>query len=898
MPDKSNLQKCDEAQSNTLNSKPVLPIVDGHCHIFGQSLYEGGDIIDAVEDPDPSGVVEAVSFGAVSKGLRRFLAYTMARGKENAKAALDSIPKIKGGNEYAKDAYARALIPLLLDLGYTPLQGIPISYRSQEELTEGEQIARTDQTQVNPDTSKLATLRLESLYCKETEDYTGDDEIRIEVYNGTTALTVLPTFTVDHNNQTRMLNEDVCFDPVNADIRVKLYELDDDSADDLLGTESLLVDGSSSGWKTASFVNSSDASSGTHYELTYSVTQPQSGGSSSGATGESVLQLEYLKCIKQEDLTGNDAISIEVDRPKDSPNSTDKVPELSCDEGQTYGLSNRFTFQNGVRIKLWELDSGGRDGWVDSDDALGSVDIGPESAQNKVASFTGDGADYELAYSVMPGSSGSGDDGFYKSGEKYLWFKRDRETLRGTIRSLSRNASQFPGRVWPMVPFEPRRPDGLELVKEAIDKLGFAGAKLYSRCGWMPTNNREMYGEQLGAELDKRLQAFYKYVTENDLPVLVHCSPTGYPPNDNLVYPRPYHETKPPVQTNTGLPFPLLPKVDDAYRGSLGKKALDAEVAYQCVSLARYSHYVQTTTSPYAWEGVFTQFPKLRLCLGHAGSAVGIYWRYKDAIDNEIKQDTDGLGESFEDSELFEDAVPGNPFAGPNDPTKSEAVWTFKERFIEQATQMVSDANVEYESDPIPMPYYPNEIRPVVEEFISGTGDWGTFWTEWFLAWDQIYHDDWTTKIVSLQEQYDNVYMDISYLSGDDNNVFVMLLKMLIDDAQNGTKNGQILADRLIVGTDWFMTEISEISGSDFWNLVKDKDALPSSHTLWRKWTSENALNWLNLRDRLGGNGLTTLEDFYNTNLPKGNDPETGKPYKLLSWWSSLDLHYTSAQKT
>lgn len=877
MDDRNNFQKCDKDQCNVVNCKRVLPIIDGHCHIFGQSLYEGGDVIDLLELEDAWGP------GA---GIRRFLAYTMWRGRDNARKILGAVPENPTENQVTKQEYAKAIVPLLLDMGYTPLQPLgpkflDLGYRSQSVKTEAELIAETDQTRVCPDKSGLATLRLESLYCKETEDRTGDDQIRIEVYSGSNLIKVVPTLIVDHNDQTRMINEEVLFDPA-AEIQIKLYEVDLDSPDDNLGVRSLAIDKKTSGWKTLLFSGSKDASRGTDYELTYSVTMPDgSGGSqgSSGATKGFVLQLHHLRCIAQEDWTGEDDIRIEVT----TSGGTKKFGNYGCQKNSPTGVSKNVWLDSDATVKLWEYD---RDS---GDDDLGEVKISRKQASYAVATFTGDGAKYELVYSVTPGERGESDDTFYKDDEDYLWFKRDRETFRGTIRSLAQDASVFPGQVWPMVPFDPRRPDGLDYVKEAIEQLGFAGAKLYSRCGWLPTDNRELYGDALGDKLDKRLKAFYDYMTQNDLPILVHCSPTGYPPDGQIVFPKCYYRRQPPTNNVSGLPFPPLSTVGDCgMPGGPRAHSFQDEIKKHCGALAIYCHYVQKTTSPYAWDKVLAQYPKLRLCFGHSGSAAGIYWRYKDSISQDMKADEDDLGDTMEDSDLLEEAIPANPHAGPDDPSKS-GEWRFRNRFTDRIVELVYKIQKKMHDSAdmgMPVDYRPvadkSAIRKAVEDFFAAGGNATGSWNQWFAAWEKAYPHDWTTKIVLHEAQYANVYADISYLSGEESELFVELLAKLLDDADKGTKNGQAMADKHIVGTDWFMIEIDEMAGEDFWNRVADKKALRLSHKLRTKWITENALNWLNLRDRLGGDGLEKLESFYEANSEK----------RPPSWWEFLDPYY------
>ncbi len=129
-------------------------------------------------------------------------------------------------------------------------------------------------------------------------------------------------------------------------------------------------------------------------------------------------------------------------------------------------------------------------------------------------------------------------DGYYKAGKEFLWF--DRKGLQYTYETLADVASQYPYQIWPMVPFDPRRPDALSHVKKAVNEFAFPGVKLYSRCGWAPYNNADVHGPTHGPKLDQRLDAFYAYAVQEDLPVLNHTSPTGFPPNAALALPKGY----------------------------------------------------------------------------------------------------------------------------------------------------------------------------------------------------------------------------------------------------------------------------------------------------------------------------------------------------------------------
>ncbi len=895
---KARVQKSDAGTSNPLDTRPIMPIIDGHCHIFGHSLYEGSDLVDSGQSKDPW----------FAKGIRRFLAYTLSRDFDNGKQVIDGVPHEQGINEYARGRFATATVPLLLDMGYTPLDfgfgmdvgtgfgaGLP---RGQARVTEQEQIARTGKARPNPDKKGTRTLTLASVYCREMEDYTGDDDIRIEVYDGPNLLKMVPSFVVDHNGVTRMINEEVIFDADASDIRIKIYEEDSTDADDLLGIRVVdLNDANADQWKKIAFGNSeslrnagvasSSASRGTHYELTYKVSkkpptedEPEEQASTGGS--KNILTIEHLTCKDQEDWTFSDCVRIET-----TPAPDTAIAKVSAKTGNTYAVNQQVIFDKTVKVQLWEEDTEG-------DDDLGTVIISDEAVRRKVASFTKEsGAEYELVYSVDPGEEAESDDEYYEAGEKFWWFKRDKKTYEGTISMLSRVAARFPAQIWPLVPFEPRRPDGLDYVKRAVEEQGFLGVKLYSRCGWMPLHNRELYGDNLGAKLDKRLEAFFDYMIDNDLPLLNHTSPTGFPPEGQLAYPRGYLNARSPGPT-ASFSKPGMPPIWTAKPNGYGNLvALQSAIHSAAIGFGKYCHYVQKTTSPYAWGPVLDgKWDKLRLCFAHSGSAIAIYHRYKSAIDAAGQADPD-LAKAFRKCELVTHDIPGNPFVYPG----REFRTMFEAKLLDECRhrQKSSDpetGNAEYFSD--------EETAEEIKNYLDQSE-----WKKWFDDWAQAYPDSWLEKIIKYEKSHDNIYSDISYISGDSAPVFQKLVEVIVTDAAygkgaNGGPDGTIMADKHFVGTDWYMTEMSQMGPADFWNRVKvgfqqstkaqeNKDAAWTAHKVFSNWVTHNCLKWLNIEPRLKGNGFKALDDFYKKN---NRPPESTNPVEPPAWWKNIESYY------
>jgi len=104
----------------------------------------------------------------------------------------------------------------------------------------------------------MAILRLISLRCNRQEDFTGDDDIYIEINNS-------GEFWKGRfdDSQSRIINKDFSFES-RADIR--LYEYDKYDPDDSLGSYVVTGDEAGQGEKKVNF-----SASGASYDLTYIV---------------------------------------------------------------------------------------------------------------------------------------------------------------------------------------------------------------------------------------------------------------------------------------------------------------------------------------------------------------------------------------------------------------------------------------------------------------------------------------------------------------------------------------------------------------------------------------------------------------------------------------------------
>jgi predicted TIM-barrel fold metal-dependent hydrolase len=82
------------------------------------------------------------------------------------------------------------------------------------------------------------------------------------------------------------------------------------------------------------------------------------------------------------------------------------------------------------------------------------------------------------------------------------------------LRATSETAVAFPGRVFPFVAVNSRRPDHFDWMRRAIEELGFVGVKLYPSLG-CPVD-------------DPVMMDVYDYCLANEVPILLHCTMTGF----------------------------------------------------------------------------------------------------------------------------------------------------------------------------------------------------------------------------------------------------------------------------------------------------------------------------------------------------------------------------------
>ena len=288
------------------------------------------------------------------------------------------------------------------------------------------------------------------------------------------------------------------------------------------------------------------------------------------------------------------------------------------------------------------------------------------------------------------------------------------------------------------------------------------------------------------------------------------------------------------------------------------------KLSFELTGFGYYCLYDQLTTSPYSWEPVLKKYPKLRLCFAHFGSKLGAYVRY-DVKSDAAKADCDLL-------------LHKNPMISGATGERS-----FKDYFKKGAVRNRYD-------------------KKIKDDFAQESADTllapKTEWDDWLNKWAAVYPDDWSTRITKLVTEYENVYTDISFITGNGSS-FNDIVGPIFQDALEQRKGAGRLFDKCMIGTDWYMTEMASLSPADFWRLVEkackmDKatfSQLPDLERIkrtkvWDQWATKNALRYLNIKPRLGGAGMDKLVSAYGCTVDK-----------LPPWWKTLEKFYDKPEK-
>lgn len=134
---------------------------------------------------------------------------------------------------------------------------------------------------------------------------------------------------------------------------------------------------------------------------------------------------------------------------------------------------------------------------------------------------------------------------------------------RYQVKLISDIAIKYPGKIMPFIMFDPRRRSVSELIKTALENMGFLGVKMYPPLGYHPDSS-SFFND---AEVNHELEGIYEYCEHKSIPITTHCSEGG------------------------------------AYSGDL----------------MRCKELVREFGKPSSWEGVLEKYPRLFLNFAHFG---------------------------------------------------------------------------------------------------------------------------------------------------------------------------------------------------------------------------------------------------------------------------------------
>lgn len=528
---------------------------------------------------------------------------------------------------------------------------------------------------------------------------------------------------------------------------------------------------------------------------------------------------------------------------------------------------------------------------------------------------------------------------YYRTDVNHICWPCDDDTFRRTLIEHAHAAKQNPGRLLTFVGFDPRRKKCNDFVKWAIEELGFAGVKLYSRCGYSLSENKRIYHEHIADRcgLDARLEDLFTYCEKNDIPILNHHTAEGWPPTWGLVLPRGYYRQdhtplylafsydsrKPDLSADLTYP-PEMP--DELLRArtleKICHKALQ-EAAKRC-------HYIQCVSSPYAWEAVLEKHPKLRVCFGHLGAENAVItsdwlgiWN-KAVREGGVHDNEENLDRTLPVSEYWrlrerkawKDCIIGD------EGLIHSAVLCGKEHFdkvfFELAVCLAHRIDIRmHQMDILKERYIRDAIYAILNRDIA--------WVQWRSEWKKAYPDSWLDRFLCLCTKYENVFGDLSYFSSfgknkdrEENkpayetkrNALRTLFKALSGTTAQGKPwerapwvGGEYpLEDKIIYGSDWYMIENDNLNGQAFWqhvDMALNRIPAPSTLKEWqtspwrmskpfsRKFYSINALKYLNLTSER----RKVIENWLKRDEAKWRHHE-----RMPEWWDALDMLYSEEE--
>lgn len=96
--------------------------------------------------------------------------------------------------------------------------------------------------------------------------------------------------------------------------------------------------------------------------------------------------------------------------------------------------------------------------------------------------------------------------------------RKGEKQYRRHIERTSNQIRRHPGRVFPFIAVNPNRTGFTTFAKRALATQGFVGVKLYP---------------SLGYPIDEKLAPVFDLCQKNEVPIMVHCSPVGFRPDQD-----------------------------------------------------------------------------------------------------------------------------------------------------------------------------------------------------------------------------------------------------------------------------------------------------------------------------------------------------------------------------
>lgn len=165
------------------------------------------------------------------------------------------------------------------------------------------------------------------------------------------------------------------------------------------------------------------------------------------------------------------------------------------------------------------------------------------------------------------------------------------------LNKLVEVAASSNGACLPFVFIDPRMgtaEENRDFVKKYIELKGFVGIKLYPALGYYP--------------FDPRLDLVYKYASENQIPIMTHCSTTGVFYNDSKHIPYDFLHPKSINRQEINELYPNKKRVYDfkiPTKGLFKKKNLDL--------------FADNFLDPINYTDVLQKYKNLKICFAHFG---------------------------------------------------------------------------------------------------------------------------------------------------------------------------------------------------------------------------------------------------------------------------------------